>query len=397
MSEKIKAYEVDLNELRPDPSNANAGSERGQHMIDASVTETGLHRGVAVDANGYLVAGNKTHQSAIDAGFKRAIIVETSGDTLVVTKRLDFDLMDADPNNKARRAAYFDNRTSEVSMQWNVEQLFADMGAGLDLSGMFREDELDALLAEMQPEPEPVTDAGAQVDKAAELQAHWGTALGQMWQLGEHRLICGDCTDAEVVARVMQGEKAVCVVTDPPYGIGWNGNYTRFSKGGIAESSTNYDDIHGDAQPFDPSQWLGFDEVVFWGANFFGASLPVGTWLVWDKRSADGTSFLADAELAWQKGGAGVYIKSINQQSEKSKSRDIYHPTKKPIELMRWCIEGLKSTGLILDPFSGSGTTIIACEQLGRKCRAVEISPGYVAVALQRFADSTGKTPVLVE
>jgi len=157
MSEKIKAYEVDLNELRPDPSNANAGSERGQHMIDASVTETGLHRGVAVDANGYLVAGNKTHQSAIDAGFKRAIIVETSGDTLVVTKRLDFDLMDADPNNKARRAAYFDNRTSEVSMQWNVEQLFADMGAGLDLSGMFREDELDAMLAGMQvPDFQPV-------------------------------------------------------------------------------------------------------------------------------------------------------------------------------------------------------------------------------------------------
>jgi len=390
MNKKIQS----ISDLEPDKSNANKGTQRGRGMVEASLRETGAGRSILADKDGRIIAGNKTLEAWADIGGEIEV-VRSNGTKLIVVQREDLDL--SDDTGAARKMAYFDNRTSEVSMQWNVEQLLADMGAGLDLSGMFREDELDALLAEMQPEPEPVTDAGAQVDKAAELQAHWGTALGQMWQLGEHRLICGDCTDADVVARVMQGEKAVCVVTDPPYGIGWNGNYTRFSKGGIAESSTNYDDIHGDAQPFDPSQWLGFDEVVFWGANFFGASLPVGTWLVWDKRSADGTSFLADAELAWQKGGAGVYIKSINQQSEKSKSRDIYHPTKKPIELMRWCIEGLKSTGLILDPFSGSGTTIIACEQLGRKCRAVEISPGYVAVALQRFADSTGKTPVLVE
>jgi hypothetical protein len=155
MGKEIEAYEVDLTELRPDPSNANAGSERGQYMLDASVAETGLHRGVAVDANGFLVAGNKTHQAAIDAGFKKAIVVETDGDTLIVTKRRDFDLLDDDPNNKARKAAYFDNRSSEVSLTWNAEQLLADMQSGLDLSTMFRQDELDELLADIRvPEPE---------------------------------------------------------------------------------------------------------------------------------------------------------------------------------------------------------------------------------------------------
>jgi hypothetical protein len=162
MPKTIKTYEVDLTELKPDPSNANAGSERGQYMLDASVSETGLHRGVAVDANGYLVAGNKTHQAAIDAGFKKAIVVETDGDTLVVTKRRDFDLMDDDPNNKARRAAYFDNRSSEVSLTWSAEQLLTDLNAGVDLSALFHDDELDALLADVRPPDFDPVDASEQ-------------------------------------------------------------------------------------------------------------------------------------------------------------------------------------------------------------------------------------------
>ncbi len=397
MSEKIKAYEVDLNELRPDPSNANAGSERGQYMLDASVTETGLHRGVAVDANGYLVAGNKTHQAAIDAGFKRAIVVETDGDTLVVTKRRDFDLMDADPNNKARRAAYFDNRSSEVSMTWDTEQMLADMSAGLDLSSMFREDELDELLAGMQPEPEPVTDAGAQTDKAAELQAHWGTALGQLWQIGDHRLICGDCTDADVVARVMAGEKAALAIADPPYNVGYEYNSIsdQMSRDDYRAWCGKYLDLmchHSDMQIvtpgkanerlYEPKEWLTWYKGFGLSRGHFFKAMVTEPILLFGKKPTN--KFYATDHFDFM--------------TEREQGLRELHTCPKPVALWRALIEPMTEAGeIVYEPFSGSGTTIIACEQLGRKCRAVELSPAYVAVALQRFADSTGVLPVLVD
>lgn len=151
MSKEIKAYEVKLTDLLPDPDNANRGTERGQYMIDTSVQETGLHRGVAVDTHNVLVAGNKTHQAALDAGFTRAVVVETDGETLVVTKRTDFDLSDEAPDNKARKAAYFDNRTSEFS-DWDIEQIAADVEVGLDLSAMFYDDEVADLVRRAEEE-----------------------------------------------------------------------------------------------------------------------------------------------------------------------------------------------------------------------------------------------------
>jgi len=210
--------------------------------------------------------------------------------------------------------------------------------------------------------------------------------IGDLFEIGEHRLLCGDSTDSDAVARLMNGESIKCVITDPPYGINWNGDYTRFSKNGVSESFTNYDDIKNDNKPFDPSYWTVFDEVIIWGGNIFSNKLETGTWLIWDKRSSDGTSFLADAEVAWQKGGYGVYIKSINQQSEKSKLRDINHPTKKPIELMTWCIERLKNNKLILDPYLGSGSTMVAAHQLKRRCFGMELEPKYCAVIIDRMA-----------
>ncbi len=252
------------------------------------------------------------------------------------------------------------------------------------------------------PEEEESKDADPQTSRADELRETWGVELGQMWRLPsrvegqEHRLICGDCTDGDVVERVMGGEVAGLLLADPPYGINWDGNYTRFTKNGVAESRTNYDGIEGDAKKFDPLMWIEFKNVVLWGANFYYHKLPIGTWLVWDKRSADGTAFLADAEIAWKRGGRGVYIKSINQQSEKSLNRDIYHPTKKPVGLFEWCIKGVDSVLIVLDPFSGSGTTIIAAENLSRQCRSVEISPAYCAVALDRYERAFGIKPELI-
>lgn len=236
-------------------------------------------------------------------------------------------------------------------------------------------------------------DTEAQVDRAEELRQKWGVEPGQLWQLGEHRLICGDCTDAAVVARVMGGEKAQACVTDPPYGIGWDTDYTRFTSGD-RNTKVKYDPIRSDDKPFDPSSFLNFDSVVLWGANFYADKLPVGSWLIWDKREDNGTAWLADAEVAWMKGGKGVYICPHTGPIREGRG---LHPTQKRVDVVAWCIEKSKALQVIFDPFSGSGTTLIACENLGRRCRAVEIAPGYVAVALERWATHTGKVPTLVE
>jgi DNA modification methylase len=211
---------------------------------------------------------------------------------------------------------------------------------------------------------------------------------GDLFEIGEHRLLCGDSTDSDAVAKLMNGFPVhkISVLTDPPYGIKWNGNYKRFTKNGKADSTTNYDDIKNDDQDFDPNQFYEYDECIIWGANIFSNKLDRGSWLIWDKRTAEGFSFLADAEIAWEKGKKyGCYIKSINQQSEKSKTKEIRHPTKKPIELMSWCIQRLNKTSIIYDAYCGSGSTMVAAHQLNRKCYGMELDPKYCQVIVDRM------------
>ena len=404
MSEKVKVYEIGIDELLPDPTNANKGSLRGQKMIDDSIAKTGLHRGVAVDANGYVVAGNKTQQAAIDAGFKKALVVETDGDTLVVTKRRDFNLLSDDPNNIARQAAYYDNRSSEVSLTWDAEVLLADLQSGVDLSGMFNQDELDALLDGLV-EKEPVQDAGAQIDKAAELQAKWNTQAGQLWQLGRHRLICGDCTDKATVERLMQGERAKTLFFDPE----WNDNVQRID---------GFDMV------------LAFGDGATIGKMFALYGAP--TWLfVWDcvscwytpnrplrrvklcawygditKYNFDGWHYgdAGEERTVWNTRGEytfkpdprGKHLADLYQNPITQLHAESEHSHSKPLDWITMLVANC-ATGDVFDPYAGSGTTLIACEQLNRQCRAVEISPAYCGVILQRFFDSTGQTPVLID
>lgn len=132
-----------ISDYLPDPHNANKGTERGQYMIDASVNEVGLARSIVAANDDTIPAGNKTLQAALDAGLEDVIEVETDGRSLVVVKRTDWPTVD---DARARKYAYYDNRASEVGLDWDADQLLADLDAGLDLSALFHEDELDALL-----------------------------------------------------------------------------------------------------------------------------------------------------------------------------------------------------------------------------------------------------------
>ncbi len=195
------------------------------------------------------------------------------------------------------------------------------------------------------------------------------------------------------------------VVSDPPYGMNADTDSRRFSGGKYGTTSgaagirngrnpgKNHARVVGDDEPFDPTPWIDREWVVLFGANHFAARLPVGTTLVWIKRSDDlFGSFLSDAEVAWRKGGHGVYCYR-KQFPPPSRMKEVGasscpHPTQKPEGLMRWCIQrsGAPDDAVILDPYMGSGTTLVAARLEGRKAIGIEIEERYCEIAAKRLA-----------
>ena len=215
------------------------------------------------------------------------------------------------------------------------------------------------------------------------------------------QLHLGDCLE---FMRGLPAGAVDAVVTDPPYGMGHNTNSARFTGGKNPETRrgqgrSDWPKIAGDDKPFDPAPFLDFPAVILFGANHFAQRLPIGTTLVWVKRSDElFGSFLSDAELAWQKGGYGVYCyrKQFPPPSRMAEnSGTVAHPTQKPIALMRWCIERVSQRGdTIFDPFMGSGTTGVAAVQLGRNFIGCEIDPGYFAIAKRRIEQVQAQPPL---
>lgn len=149
-----------LSEYRPDPHNANKGTERGQYMIDASVEAVGLARSIVAAADDTIPAGNKTLQAAADAGIEDVLEVETDGTTLVVVKRTDWASVD---DEQARQYAYFDNRASEVGLEWDIDRMREDLEAGVDLADLWHEGELEALLAGIEEDTRQTYDMLADI------------------------------------------------------------------------------------------------------------------------------------------------------------------------------------------------------------------------------------------
>jgi DNA modification methylase len=328
---------------------------------------------------------------------------------------------------------------------WGLdEELLKDWNAG---ATALRE----MLAAEAAPTGE---DPGPQVDKAAELQAKWQTATGQLWQLGEHRLICGDCTDKAVVERVMGGEKARCAVTSPPYSNQRDYEVGDFDWQKLARGfSTCLFGILGD--PGDAIVNLGLEYRggklnPYWNEWLdYCASIghPIYGWYVWDKGSGfpgewngrlapahewvfhfsngrkSANKWIETTGESAKRGASGKRFRqkdgSLNEITSPDKigqpfkvpdsvvritremARGVHtqaHPAVFPVEFAEFLIQTWSDPGgIVYEPFSGSGTTLIACERLGRRCRACEIEPSYVGVALERWATMTGQTPVLVD
>jgi DNA modification methylase len=396
-----------LTDYKPDMLNANLHSERGMSMLEDSLSQVGAGRSLVADKNDILLAGNGVQEVAASMGFDEVIEVETDGDALIVHKRRDLDLLN-DPDHKARLLSILDNRVQELSLTWKPEALEQYKLEGVQLERMWTPVELEAVGV---GQGEPAADPGAQVDKAQELQEKWQVQSGDLFQIGQHRILCGDSTKAEDVARVMGGEKADAVVTDPPYS-GLRGGQELFSNGGVANvknKTTTIGDEWGASLDWMPIAWefteLGmmvfcsFHDVDLVKAALRENAIGLVTWFKRNSSPSVNNVPQYKTEFIWLfKKSAGLQWREItthydipglpggcmgNERIKDSSGKTI-HPTQKPVELIR---ELLKVGGeLILDPFLGSGTTIAACEQLNRRGRGIEIAPQYVAVSLERLS-----------
>lgn len=430
-----------VTDLLPDAHNANRGTERGLALLENSLRKYGVGRGIVVDKNGRIIGGNKTVERLVDLGITDAILVQTDGNALVVTQRTDLDL-DTDP--AARELAWADNRVGQIDLDFDLDVLLVDLARDdLNLADLWRDDEIAQLVAEAGREAEGADDPGAQVDRAAELQATWGTARGQVWEIASkrtpgkaHRVMCGDSTDAGDVARLMGGEKANLIVTSPPYpGADMWGENEELPLDRISR----LDELN---RLLLLSAWntVTDDGVVCWNI----ADVPFGNHGVVATTTTTTTAcyeigFLLRSIIIWDKGTpvlpppafmrrpaiaaiahetilvlyradwkprekqCGIpdddkqwLLKSVWPIATAS-AQVIGHKAPFPVELVRRCIVLWSiDADRVLDFCCGSGTTLVACEQTGRVGYGMEIAPEYVAVTLQRLSDM-GLSPRLVD
>jgi site-specific DNA-methyltransferase (adenine-specific) len=220
------------------------------------------------------------------------------------------------------------------------------------------------------------------------------TKLGDIWRIGRHRLMCGDSTDKESVEMLLGGSKVDIVFTDPPYGIGIDGqkesvcNNPKHNR--KAHEFMGWDNKRPNKEIFDFILSLNIPTVIF-GGNYFADWLPPSRgWIYWDK-GQDGLT-MSDGELAWTSLSKPLRRVVANR----GQLHGSVHPTQKPISIVAFCIEYAGDGEKVLDLFGGSGSTLITCEQIDRTCFMMELNTKYCDVIVRRYMQVTGKTDVVL-
>lgn len=407
-----------MTDLIFDDRNANKGTERGRELLEQSVTELGAGRSILSDKKGKIIAGNKTLAAARKAGMK-VRIVPTRRDELIVVQREDLDLDDG--SGDARRLAYLDNRVAEIDLAWDAEVIAEDAAAGMDFDALgFLDKELQALLLENNAQvKEETADPVELVEHADELVAKWKVEVGQIWKLGNHRLMIGDCTDAAVMVSLMQGELAQITWTDPPWNVDYGGNIEEQNAQGYKKRTMKNDNLGEKFPEFIRAAVKNMHDFSERGALIY-LVMSAQEWPVIDKALRD-HGFHWSSTIIWMKDQLVLSRKDYHTQFEPlwygwrndagrlrevvdRKQSDVWqidrpkrsddHPTMKPLPLVERSLANSSLPGdIVLDPFVGSGTTLIVCEQLGRRCRAAELDPLYAAVVIERWAQFSGQEP----
>ncbi len=369
----MKITQKKVTELIPYVNNSRTHSDEQIAQIAASIKEFGWTNPILIDGSNGIIAGHGRLLAARKLGHKEVPTIELKD--LTETQKKAYIIAD----NRLALNAGWDNEMLTIELN----DLLAD-GFALDILG-FDPKEIAALL---EPEVvEGLTDEDAVPDVPEEPK----TKRGDIYQLGYHRLMCGDSTFIDDVEKLMDGTYPDLIHTDPPYGM------NAVSKSSVLKK--NYKtDILGDDNPdvakdaFNLIYGL-YPEAkhIWWGANYYCSALPDSEcWLVWDKDN--GQSDQTDCELAWA--NFRSVVRQFTKASEKSNR---VHPTQKPVALMEWIIRRFKlSSDTIADYFGGSGSTLIAAEKHGIKAFVMEFDPKFCDVIVKRWEDFTGKKVVLL-
>lgn len=228
--------------------------------------------------------------------------------------------------------------------------------------------------------------------------------LGDIYQLGNHRLMCGDSTSVDDISKLLNGNKINMVYTDAPYGISIVNDKTHKVGAGNLAKNKEYLEVKGDDTTDTAKDFynncvnIGIDNFILWGGNYFTDFLPFSpSWLIWDKRVDMNSNNFADGEMAWCsfKTPVRIYHQLWNGMIREGEHEDRVHPTQKPVRMQTEILKDFTNENdNILDGFGGSGSTLMACEQTNRNCFMIEYEPSYVDVIIQRWENFTGEKAI---
>lgn len=388
---KNKAFDHSkyINWMKPEDAipyekNAKLHDEKQVKNIANSIRRFGWQQDTVITSDNVLVIGHGRRLAAIKLGCEMPYhMIDKTADELT--------------EDDIRELRLADNLTNESG--WDFDLRAEDM-EGLDFEGF----DFDFDVA---GEEDPIA---IQEDEPPEPPAEPKTKRGDIYQLGRHRLMCGDSTDEDDIAELMGDRKAELLLTDPPYGINAvhkDGKVHGDSNNGIIKNTKVYAPIIGDdttdtaRKSYEIAKEYTDNQVIFGGNYFTDFLLPSRCWVVWDKQNGEGS--FADAELAWTSFDRVVKLYQfmwnglIREGSRTVEGKTRVHPTQKPVGMLANIIKDFtEENDLILDCFGGSGSTLMACEQTGRKCFMMELDPHYIDVIIQRWENLTGEKAVLL-
>lgn len=392
----MNIIEKNIKDIKPYENNPR-NNEGAVEKVAESIKEFGFQQPIVVDKDNVVIVGHTRLKAAERIGLDKVPVVV------------------ADELTKEQAKAYrlADNKTNEIAT-WKFDVLneeLLDIGQidmskfGFDMSAL-----ADDLVAE---EDDYIPDENIEPK----------VKQGDIWQLGEHRLMCGDSTSVNDVEALLGGVQADMVFTDPPYGMNLDTDYSSMKNhldmskekrlsGGKKYSQGKVDDFA--PEMIDTVFMINAKETFLWGADYFAELLPDkndGSWIVWDKRANgnndDDEDYSSDKmygscfELCWSRKRHKRDIARIKWAgvfgTEKEFDHKRWHPTQKPVKLSSWFLERYsEEQQVIVDIFGGSGSTLIACEQLNRKCYMMELDPHYCTVIIDRWESFTGQKAIKI-
>ena len=375
-----------ISELKPAEYNPREMTDKQAKDLTVSLERFDLADPIVINTDNTIIGGHQRIKILTDVG-RNEVDVRVPSRKLSLKEEQELNL-----------------RLNRNLGQWDYDAL-ANFDQEMLLDVGFESAELDKVF---QIEPEPKDDEVPAVPEEPK------TKVGDIYILGNHRVMCGDSTKVDDVEKLMGGKKADMVFTDPPYGIeavqnnsiGGDKSFGKDVGGNIVKSNT-YSKIIGDDTTNTAKDFynmcvsLNIKNIILWGGNYFTDFLsPSRCWIVWDKEM---TGNFSEAEMAWtsfSKGGVKVFKHLWNglsrEGNRKEELKTRVHPTQKPVGLFAEIFKRFDGFKSIYDGFLGSGSTLIACEKTNRICYGMELDPKYCDVIVKRWEEYTGKKAELV-